>query len=52
MLIGFSSCAANSTGGFLSASGADNVGIFDFELSSEDMEKIRLLDRNEKHDWY
>lgn len=30
----------------------ENLDVFDFELSPEDMEKIRLLDRNEKHDWY
>lgn len=31
---------------------AENMNIFDFELTAEDMEKISRLDRNEKHDWY
>lgn len=30
----------------------ENLDIFAFELSSEDMEQIKKLDRNEKHDWY
>lgn len=30
----------------------ENLDIFDFELSKEDMEAIRNLNRNEKHDWY
>lgn len=30
----------------------ENMDIFDFELSAEDMEKISRLDRHEKHDWY
>lgn len=30
----------------------ENMDIFDFELSAEDMERISRLDRNEKHDWY
>lgn len=30
----------------------ENMDIFDFELTEEDMEKIRQLNRNEKHDWY
>ncbi len=29
-----------------------NTEIFDFELTAEEMEQIRALDRNEKHDWY
>lgn len=31
---------------------AENINIFDFELTDEEMEKIALLERNEKHDWY
>ena len=30
----------------------ENLELFDFELTDEEMEKIRTLDRNEKHDWY
>ncbi len=30
----------------------ENLDIFDFELSDEEMSKINGLDRNEKHDWY
>ena len=30
----------------------ENLAIFDFQLSQEDMQKIESLDRNEKHDWY
>ncbi len=30
----------------------ENIFIFDFELSDEEMEQINSLDRNEKHDWY
>lgn len=30
----------------------ENLAIFDFQLSQEDMQKIATLDRNEKHDWY
>lgn len=30
----------------------ENMDIFDFELTSEDMENISKLNRNEKHDWY
>lgn len=30
----------------------ENTQIYDFELTSEEMEKINSLDRNEKHDWY
>ncbi len=30
----------------------ENISIFDFELSDEEMEQINSLDRNEKHDWY
>lgn len=30
----------------------ENISIFDFELTEEEMEQINALDRNEKHDWY
>lgn len=30
----------------------ENLDVFDFELSAEEMERINALDRNEKHDWY
>lgn len=30
----------------------ENLDIFDFELTDEEMERISQLDRNEKHDWY
>lgn len=30
----------------------ENLDIFGFELTDEEMERIRALDRNEKHDWY
>lgn len=30
----------------------ENISIFDFELTNEDMAAINALDRNEKHDWY
>lgn len=30
----------------------ENISLFDFELSSEEMAQIAALDRNEKHDWY
>lgn len=30
----------------------ENLDLFDFELTSEDMVRINALDRNEKHDWY
>lgn len=30
----------------------ENISIFDFELSKEEMQKIDALNRNEKHDWY
>lgn len=30
----------------------ENLSIFDFELSSEEMEKIAALNKDEKHDWY
>ncbi len=30
----------------------ENISIFDFNLSNEDMSRIESLNRNEKHDWY
>lgn len=30
----------------------ENLDIFDFELTDEEMDKIGQIDRNEKHDWY
>lgn len=30
----------------------ENLDIFGFELTDEEMERIRALDRNEKYDWY
>ena len=30
----------------------ENLDLFGFRLTDEEMEEIRLLDRNEKHDWY
>lgn len=30
----------------------ENLDIFDFSLSNEEMQKIAQLNRNEKHDWY
>ena len=30
----------------------ENISIFDFELSQEEMEQIFGLDKHEKHDWY
>lgn len=30
----------------------ENIDIFDFELTEEEMQKIKALERNEKHDWY
>lgn len=30
----------------------ENISIFDFELSDEEMSRIAALNRNEKHDWY
>ena len=30
----------------------ENISIFDFELSEDEMGKIAALNRNEKHDWY
>lgn len=30
----------------------ENLDLFGFQLSNEEMEKIKSLDRSEKHDWY
>ncbi|MDE6407994.1 MAG: aldo/keto reductase [Anaeroplasmataceae bacterium] len=30
----------------------ENISIFDFKLSTEEMHKMAALERNEKHDWY
>lgn len=30
----------------------ENLDLFDFELTAEEMEQIAALDRGEKHDWY
>lgn len=30
----------------------ENISVFDFELSENEMGKIAALNRNEKHDWY
>ena len=30
----------------------ENLDLFGFELTEDEMEKILLLDRGEKHDWY
>lgn len=30
----------------------ENISVFDFELTRQEMEQINALDRNEKHDWY
>lgn len=30
----------------------ENTELYGFELTSEEMERINALDRNEKHDWY
>lgn len=30
----------------------ENISIFDFELTDEEMAAMNALDRNEKHDWY
>lgn len=31
---------------------AENLDIFEFELTAEEMEQIKSLNRDEKHDWY
>ena len=30
----------------------ENLDLFTFELSQDEMAQINALDRNEKHDWY
>ncbi len=30
----------------------ENLNLFGFELTEDEMERISLLDRGEKHDWY
>ena len=30
----------------------ENLDLFGFALSDEEMDQIRALDRGEKHDWY
>lgn len=30
----------------------ENISVFEFELTETEMNKIAVLDRNEKHDWY
>ena len=30
----------------------ENLDLFGFELTDEEMEQIAALDRGEKHDWY
>ncbi|MCD7890492.1 MAG: hypothetical protein LUG26_01570 [Ruminococcus sp.] len=30
----------------------ENLDLFGFELTDEEMEQINALDRNEKHNWY
>ena len=30
----------------------ENLDLFHFELTDEEMQQINQLDRNEKHDWY
>lgn len=30
----------------------ENISVFDFSLTDEEMTRIAALDRNEKHDWY
>lgn len=30
----------------------ENLDLFGFELTRDEMEQIKALDRNEKHDWY
>lgn len=30
----------------------ENISIFDFELTPEEMGRIDALERREKHDWY
>ena len=30
----------------------ENISVFDFELTAEEMDRIAMLNKNEKHDWY
>lgn len=30
----------------------ENTELFDFALTDEELVQIKVLDRNEKHDWY
>ncbi len=30
----------------------ENIALFDFSLTCEEMRQIAILDRHEKHDWY
>ena len=30
----------------------ENISIFDFELTEDEMKQIEELNRDEKHDWY
>ena len=30
----------------------ENISIFDFSLSEDEMDRIAALNKNEKHDWY
>ena len=30
----------------------ENIPIFDFELTPQEMDRIDALERREKHDWY
>ena len=30
----------------------ENLDLFGFELTAEEMDRIAALDRGEKHDWY
>lgn len=31
---------------------AENMAIFDFKLTEDEMDQIMAMERNEKHDWY
>lgn len=31
---------------------SENISIFDFELTEDEMKQIEALNRDEKHDWY
>ena len=30
----------------------ENISVFDFELTAEEMDRIAMLNKNEKHEWY